>query len=201
MWKWRSTCPANPVMSPEEIKRELPVRKPSQEALANPPANKMQVTWLGHASVLTQWDKWNVLCDPIFSERCSPTQLIGPRRLQAPPLLAHELPPIDVICISHNHFDHLDLHSVRECRKNKKKHARTPRTRARTPRTRARAHTQLHTHIHTRGGCRVRGGRKSGGKGERDGEGERKCVRDRCSSEEDKMTGSMRYKRQKRALT
>jgi N-acyl-phosphatidylethanolamine-hydrolysing phospholipase D len=114
IWKWRSTCPANPVMSLEEIQRELPVLIPSQEALAHPPADKMQVTWLGHASVLTQWDKWNVLFDPIFSERCSPTQLLGPRRLQAPPLLAHQLPHIDVICISHDHFDHLDLHTAQE---------------------------------------------------------------------------------------
>ena len=60
-----------------------------------------------------QWDSWNVLCDPILSERCSPISFLGPQRLRPAPLQAQEFPRIDVICISHNHFDHLDLPSVR----------------------------------------------------------------------------------------
>jgi N-acyl-phosphatidylethanolamine-hydrolysing phospholipase D len=72
----------------------------------------MLITWLGHASVLAQFNGWNVLSDPIFSERCSPVQWAGPCRLRPPPLLAHQLPRIDAIVISHNHYDHLDTQSV-----------------------------------------------------------------------------------------
>jgi L-ascorbate metabolism protein UlaG (beta-lactamase superfamily) len=46
----------------------------------------MQATWLGHASVLAQWDGWNVLTDPLFSKRASPTQLFGPKRARPPPV-------------------------------------------------------------------------------------------------------------------
>lgn len=46
----------------------------------------MLVTWLGHASVLSQWDGWNILADPIFSERCSPSQWFGPKRLRPAPI-------------------------------------------------------------------------------------------------------------------
>jgi N-acyl-phosphatidylethanolamine-hydrolysing phospholipase D len=49
----------------------------------------MQATWLGHSAVLSQWDGWNVLTDPIFSDRCSPWQLIGPKRVRPPPAQVH----------------------------------------------------------------------------------------------------------------
>ncbi len=70
------------------------------------------VTWLGHATTLVQSDGLNVLTDPIFSDRASPVALVGPRRKQPPGLRIDELPPIDVVVVSHNHYDHLDRRSV-----------------------------------------------------------------------------------------
>jgi N-acyl-phosphatidylethanolamine-hydrolysing phospholipase D len=70
------------------------------------------VTWIGHATVLAQLGGLNVLTDPIFSVRASPVGFIGPKRLQPPGVSLRDLPPIDVVLVSHNHYDHLDLASV-----------------------------------------------------------------------------------------
>ena len=70
------------------------------------------VTWIGHASALVQANGLNVLVDPIFSERASPVQIFGPKRAQAPGVAMADLPNIDVVLISHNHYDHLDRISV-----------------------------------------------------------------------------------------
>jgi N-acyl-phosphatidylethanolamine-hydrolysing phospholipase D len=71
------------------------------------------VTWIGHATVLAQLGGLNVLTDPIFSERASPLAFIGPKRAQPPGLTLAQLPHIDVVVISHNHYDHLDAASVK----------------------------------------------------------------------------------------
>ena len=70
------------------------------------------VTWIGHATALVQADGLNVLVDPVFSERASPVQIFGPKRAQAPGVAMADLPNIDVVLISHNHYDHLDRISV-----------------------------------------------------------------------------------------
>lgn len=70
------------------------------------------VTWIGHASTLVQASGLNVLTDPVFSQRASPFQWIGPKRVQPPGLSLEQLPRIDVVLISHNHFDHLDSQSL-----------------------------------------------------------------------------------------
>lgn len=75
-----------------------------------PPA----ITWIGHASMLVQAGGLNVLTDPMFSSRASPVQFIGPQRAQPPGVALADLPPIDVVLISHNHYDHLDKASVQE---------------------------------------------------------------------------------------
>jgi N-acyl-phosphatidylethanolamine-hydrolysing phospholipase D len=71
------------------------------------------VTWIGHATVLAQLGGLNVLTDPIFSNRASPLSFIGPVRAQKPGLWLHELPHIDLVVISHDHYDHLDEASVK----------------------------------------------------------------------------------------
>ena len=73
---------------------------------------KPAITWAGHATMLVQAKGLNVLTDPIFSERASPFQSLGPQRAQAPGLSLDQLPPIDVVLISHNHYDHLDKNTV-----------------------------------------------------------------------------------------
>ena len=70
------------------------------------------VTWIGHGSALVQASGLNVLTDPIFSERAFPVQFAGPKRMQPPGVLLADLPRIDVVVISHNHYDHLDRNSV-----------------------------------------------------------------------------------------
>jgi N-acyl-phosphatidylethanolamine-hydrolysing phospholipase D len=70
-------------------------------------------TWIGHATMLVQASGLNVLTDPIFSRRASPVQFAGPARAQAPGIAVEDLPHIDVVVISHNHYDHLDRASVK----------------------------------------------------------------------------------------
>jgi L-ascorbate metabolism protein UlaG (beta-lactamase superfamily) len=70
------------------------------------------VTWIGHATVLVPLGGLNFLTDPHFSERASPVQFMGPKRWQPPGIAFADLPRIDVVLLSHNHYDHLDAGSV-----------------------------------------------------------------------------------------
>lgn len=72
------------------------------------PTSPEQITWIGHATTLVQLGGLNILTDPVFSERVSPLQWTGPKRLIKLPISLEELPHIDVVVISHNHYDHLD---------------------------------------------------------------------------------------------
>ncbi|KAF9439247.1 hypothetical protein BGZ76_007448 [Entomortierella beljakovae] len=78
--------------------------------------NNVTATWLGHACFLVQIEGVNVLFDPVFSERCSPSQFAGPKRYTPPPCKLDELPRIDIVVISHNHYDHLDLATIKKLR-------------------------------------------------------------------------------------
>jgi len=71
-------------------------------------AERLAVTWVGHATALIQTAGLNILTDPFFSKRASPSQLIGPARVRDPGLALKDLPPIDIILLSHSHYDHLD---------------------------------------------------------------------------------------------
>ncbi|MAZ06458.1 MBL fold metallo-hydrolase [Marinobacter sp. SS8-8] len=87
--------------------------RPDGHLLMNPPA-KPQLVWLGHASFLFQHRSLNVLTDPVLSDRASPFRLVGPRRFTPPALTVAEMPPIHLVLISHNHYDHLDEATVRQ---------------------------------------------------------------------------------------
>lgn len=81
-------------------------------ALVQQPAPQPQATLIGHSTVLLQYQGMNILTDPIFSQRASPFSFAGPQRYTQPSLALNELPEIDVVVISHNHYDHLDVESV-----------------------------------------------------------------------------------------
>lgn len=70
-------------------------------------------TVINHATVLIQVDGVNILTDPIWSERTSPVSFIGPKRVHRPTISFEDLPPIDIVVISHNHYDHLDLPTLK----------------------------------------------------------------------------------------
>lgn len=70
-------------------------------------------TWIGHASVLVQLEGKNILTDPIWSERCSPVSFAGPKRYTNPGIKIENLPKIDIVIISHNHYDHMDLPTLK----------------------------------------------------------------------------------------
>jgi L-ascorbate metabolism protein UlaG (beta-lactamase superfamily) len=90
--------------------RPVPLVTPD---LPTEPADGLFLTWYGHATTLVEIDGARVLFDPVWSERVSPTQLVGPRRLHPMPQPLDELPAVDAIVISHDHYDHLDLATVR----------------------------------------------------------------------------------------
>lgn len=95
-WSWREIAPQPP-----------------------PPSSvdDMRVTFINHTTVLVQTPEITVLTDPIWSERCSPSQWIGPARYHAPGVALEDLPPIDVVLISHNHYDHLDVNTLQALEK------------------------------------------------------------------------------------
>ena len=74
------------------------------------------VTYIGHATLLLRFAGITVLTDPMFSERASPFRWAGPKRVRAPAIALADLPKIDAIALSHNHYDHMDLPSLRQLR-------------------------------------------------------------------------------------
>lgn len=93
--------------------RRYTLLRPDAYRLANPPTVP-QLTWLGHASFLFQCGGQNVLTDPVLSERASPFAFIGPKRFTPAALQVSDMPRIDKVLISHNHYDHLDESTVRQ---------------------------------------------------------------------------------------
>lgn len=73
----------------------------------------LHLTWLGHATSLVEIDGRRVLIDPVWSDRCSPSPLVGPRRLHEPPVAIADLPTLDAVVISHDHYDHLDMTTIK----------------------------------------------------------------------------------------
>jgi L-ascorbate metabolism protein UlaG (beta-lactamase superfamily) len=80
---------------------------------ATPPASGLRITWMGHSSLLVEMDGVRVLLDPVWDKRAAPVQWMGPKRFFAPPLTLEELPRLDAVLVSHDHFDHLGKTTVR----------------------------------------------------------------------------------------
>ncbi|OBI50738.1 hypothetical protein A5707_14730 [Mycobacterium kyorinense] len=75
-------------------------------------SNALEVCWYGHATAMLDIDGYRVLTDPVWSERCSPSDVIGPQRMHPPPGELDGLPAVDAIVISHDHYDHLDIDTI-----------------------------------------------------------------------------------------
>ncbi|GAA3866201.1 MBL fold metallo-hydrolase [Saccharothrix violaceirubra] len=76
-------------------------------------ARGLHLTWYGHASTLVEIDGARILLDPVWSDRCSPSRHVGPRRLHQPPHSLADVGAVDAVVISHDHYDHLDLPTIR----------------------------------------------------------------------------------------
>jgi len=99
-------------------RRRVPVAPlPSVSPLvdwAKPPETGLRATWLGHSTLLLEVDGVRVLTDPVWSRRISPSSFVGPKRFQPVPVPISQLPPLDAVIISHDHYDHLDYPSIVE---------------------------------------------------------------------------------------
>jgi L-ascorbate metabolism protein UlaG (beta-lactamase superfamily) len=104
-----------------QFSREKPVW-PEWVADDDPPApgalrpGEVAATYIGHATLLLRFAGFTVLTDPMFSLRASPFASYGPKRVRAPAIALEDLPKIDAVCLSHNHYDHMDLPSLRALR-------------------------------------------------------------------------------------
>ena len=96
-WKWRAND-------------DFP--KPASRVLGD----ELVVTFINHSSLLIQTEGLNILTDPIWSKRASPFRFLGPARFRAPGLAFEDLPPIDLVLISHNHYDHMDTATLTRIR-------------------------------------------------------------------------------------
>lgn len=103
--RWRLT--RNPGPWPQRVPLRAADRPPARIA-----GGTLRVSFVNHATVLLQTRGLNILTDPVWSERASPVDWAGPRRVQPPGIAFEDLPPIDVVLLSHNHYDHMDLDTL-----------------------------------------------------------------------------------------
>ena len=108
-WQWTRITEG----LPKPARTPTPMMTPDSARLRQP-QGLAQVTWIGHSSVLYQIDGRNFLFDPVYAEYASPVPPLGPKRAQPPGIPFGQLPHIDAVFISHNHYDHLDLETVRQ---------------------------------------------------------------------------------------
>lgn len=97
----------------KERAAEWPRSVPARQIVPDARISGLRVTIIGHASVLIQAGGINVLTDPVWSERASPLPFVGPRRVWAPGIAFEALPRIDAVLLSHNHYDHMDMATLR----------------------------------------------------------------------------------------
>jgi L-ascorbate metabolism protein UlaG (beta-lactamase superfamily) len=89
----------------------IPLASPEPRAF-EAPAGQIAVSWFGHSTALLEIDGYRVLTDPVWNERCSPSDVIGPGRMHPPPVPLEALPALDAIVVSHDHYDHLDIDTI-----------------------------------------------------------------------------------------
>jgi L-ascorbate metabolism protein UlaG (beta-lactamase superfamily) len=118
--RWPDHVPVERYRSPVPFCREPVGGRLTQDMFRNyvrcrlfAASGDMFVTWMGHSSVLIQAFGLNILTDPVWSERASPFSFAGPRRVREPPASLSDLPRIDLIVVSHNHYDHMDLQTLK----------------------------------------------------------------------------------------
>jgi L-ascorbate metabolism protein UlaG (beta-lactamase superfamily) len=92
---------------------EVPVEPRVNADFDSAPSTGLRITWVGHSTSIVEIDGMRVLIDPVWSKYAGPTPVAGQRRFFAPPLALDELPEIDVVAISHDHYDHLDYPTIR----------------------------------------------------------------------------------------
>lgn len=92
-------------------KEEIPLESPN--ILESPSINKLNITWLGHSTILMNMHGMNLLIDPVFSDYASPIPYLGPVRYSDLPIGVDDLPNIDIVLISHDHYDHLDYKTIK----------------------------------------------------------------------------------------
>ncbi len=90
----------------------LPIELRRRRDFIGPPRGGLRLTWLGHSSVIIEIDGYRLLTDPVWNARVTPLPLSGPTRFHAPPLALADLPRIDAVMISHDHYDHLDRSTI-----------------------------------------------------------------------------------------
>lgn len=99
--------------------RPLPVESPLEAWSKRLPSSSLRITWLGHSTMLIEVDGVRVLTDPVFGDRASPVSFAGALRFHPVPATLAQLPPLDAILLSHDHYDHLCRSSMRELAKSR----------------------------------------------------------------------------------
>jgi L-ascorbate metabolism protein UlaG (beta-lactamase superfamily) len=97
-----------------EPKQPLGPFRTDSAVYSYPATHGLRVTWMGHSSLLIEIDGYRILTDPVWSERASFVSFAGPKRFYPPPLALKDLPPLDAVLISHDHYDHLDCATVQQ---------------------------------------------------------------------------------------
>jgi L-ascorbate metabolism protein UlaG (beta-lactamase superfamily) len=95
-------------------KGELPLKPIQSNEWIGLDKSNLFFAWLGHSSILITLDEKTILVDPVLEKRASPVSWIGPKRFHPPPVIAKDLPPIDVVLITHDHYDHLEKTTVKQ---------------------------------------------------------------------------------------
>lgn len=91
----------------------IPMVKRTPESLSGPASDTPRITWMGHSSTIIELDGTRILTDPMWSKRASPVSFAGPKRFHPTPIALEDLPPIDAVVVSHDHYDHLDMQTIK----------------------------------------------------------------------------------------